>query len=510
MTGLLNLNNNFIQKSINAFGDRFEHLSEYKSCHDLIELKCKEHNEIFKVTARNHLRSKTGSCPKCKTNHIKNIKNVEQKYFINKSKNIFGDKFNYSKTIYKNKKDKIILICNVHNNEFEIEPKSHYYSNYGGCIECNNEIKNKELLNEIINKYNNKFNFSTIQLKLTKNTVQMIKCNACNKNIKMCLAKFDGICNNCIINKNKQMIKKKILKIGEKIKNTIEMRLSFKSDEYIKKINIDGLDEYYVSNHGNIFNKNKSKLKGHKNLQGYILVRLKYNGKNKLFRVHRLACEVFNGKALENKNIVDHINRIREDNKAENLRWVTHEENMNNNTEPNLNKNKEIINKYLSLDKEDEIFKIIINSIYGNFENYSVSNYGRIKNNNTDKILKPTITDEGYMKISLINKENRPNILIHRLVCEYFNKKSDNNVVNHINEIKHDNYYKNLEWVNVKKNNQHSKNIAINMLDDNKNIIKKFSSYTDAYKFLKLEHSGGIQKQMKKEKKAYGYYWSIN
>ena len=45
------------------------------------------------------------------------------------------------------------------------------------------------------------------------------------------------------------------------------------------------------------------------------------------------------------------------------------------------NKNKEIINKYLSLDKKDEIFKIILNSNYGNYKNYSVSNYGRIKNN---------------------------------------------------------------------------------------------------------------------------------
>jgi hypothetical protein len=88
----------------------------------------------------------------------------------------------------------------------------------------------------------------------------------------------------------------------------------------------------------------------------------------------------------------------------------------------------------------------------------------------------------------LINDEKRLNITIHRLVCEYFNEKINNNhnVVNHINKIKHDNYYKNLEWVDIKKNNQHSKNISINMLDDNKNIIKSFSSYTEAFKYLNL------------------------
>lgn len=290
------------------------------------------------------------------------------------------------------------------------------------------------------------------------------------------------------------------------------MRLNFKNDEYIKKINIDGLDEYYISNYGNIFNKNKTKLEGHKNLQGYIFVRLKQNDKSVLFRVHRLVCEIFNGKSPENKNIVDHINRIRDDNKAINLRWVSQEENMNNKNEPILNKNNDIINFYLSLKKYDEKFTIILNSNYGNFENYSISNYGRIINNKTNKILKPKITDEGYLNISLINDQNEKNIPIHRLVCEFFNNKNNNvdNVVNHINEIKHDNYYKNLEWVSVKKNNQHSKNIVVNMLDDNKNIIKTFLSYTDAYKYLKIEYSGSIQKQMKKGRKAYGYYWSIN
>ena len=34
MTGLLKINNDFVQKSTNLFGNRFEYLSEYKSYHD--------------------------------------------------------------------------------------------------------------------------------------------------------------------------------------------------------------------------------------------------------------------------------------------------------------------------------------------------------------------------------------------------------------------------------------------------------------------------------------------
>ena len=144
--------------------------------------------------------------------------------------------------------------------------------------------------------------------------------------------------------------------IGKKINKTLLMRLNFKSDEYIKPINTEGYNKYYISNYGNVFNEDKMKLDGHKNLQGYIFVRLKQNDKSELFRVHRLVCEVFNGKTYENKNIVDHINRIRDDNRAVNLRWVTQKENMNNKNKPNLNKNEEVINYYLLLSEKHEIF----------------------------------------------------------------------------------------------------------------------------------------------------------
>jgi hypothetical protein len=516
MVGTKNFTNDFIQKSIQKFGNRYKYLSEYKSIHELIKLKCKDHNTVFDISARNHLRSDTGSCPKCKEKNMKNIKSVEESYFFDKSKIIFGKQFDYSKVNYKNKKEKIVLICKKHNFEFTIKPISHYKSPYGGCKNCINVSKNKKILKIIKKESYNLFDFSNIQLELTKNTIQTIKCNNCKGNINICLAKFNGVCLGCSkIEKDKRKeTKEKLLKIGKKIENIVQMRKSFKPDEYIKKINIDDIENYYVSNYGKVFNKDKKELNGHINLQGYVFVRLYLYGKSSLYRVHRLVCSTFNYNNIENKNIVDHINRIRHDNRASNLRWVTQKENMGNKSDKVTNKNYDLIEKYNNLDKNDEKFRIIKVSSYGNLSNYSISNYGKIKNNKTKQILKPYITDEGYIHILLNLNGNRKNIPIHRLVCEIFNSKKDDKyndkfVVNHINEIKHDNYYKNLEWCTVKKNNRHSKCIKINMLDDNKNIIKAFPSYTKAYHFLKLKNSGCIKTQMDKERKAYGYYWSL-
>ena len=70
------------------------------------------------------------------------------------------------------------------------------------------------------------------------------------------------------------------------------------------------------------------------NKEGYKLVTLAKNGKLKTFKVHRLVAEAFIPNP-DNKPEVDHINTIRYDNRAENLRWVTRKENESNETTKN-------------------------------------------------------------------------------------------------------------------------------------------------------------------------------
>lgn len=71
---------------------------------------------------------------------------------------------------------------------------------------------------------------------------------------------------------------------------------------------------------------------------GYCYVNLSANGIVKNYYVHRLVASVFLDNP-ENKPHVDHINTIRTDNRAENLRFVTQKENCNN---PSTIKNKSI------------------------------------------------------------------------------------------------------------------------------------------------------------------------
>lgn len=60
---------------------------------------------------------------------------------------------------------------------------------------------------------------------------------------------------------------------------------------------------------------------------GYCNIILNKNGKAKAYRIHRLVAKAFVPNP-ENKDQINHINMIKNDNRAENLEWVTGSENM--------------------------------------------------------------------------------------------------------------------------------------------------------------------------------------
>lgn len=98
---------------------------------------------------------------------------------------------------------------------------------------------------------------------------------------------------------------------------------------------------YQVSSYGKVkrlFTKVKAKnnilrftppkiLSGIKDSAGYIMVVLSKNNKAEKHLVHRLVAKTFIPNP-ENKRTVNHKNRIKSDNRIENLEWMTHRENV--------------------------------------------------------------------------------------------------------------------------------------------------------------------------------------
>lgn len=69
--------------------------------------------------------------------------------FIIRSKEKHGDKYDYSKSVYKNKRTKVIIRCKIHNIEFEQLPGNHF--NGQGCPICG-----KKTAQERTGNYRNK------------------------------------------------------------------------------------------------------------------------------------------------------------------------------------------------------------------------------------------------------------------------------------------------------------------------------------------------------------------
>ena len=76
-----------------------------------------------------------------------------------------------------------------------------------------------------------------------------------------------------------------------------------------------------------IWNGYTKEKKHSKASNGYMRIGLSKNREKKRFLVHRLLALHFIPNP-ENKRCVDHENGVRDDNNLENLRWVTHQENM--------------------------------------------------------------------------------------------------------------------------------------------------------------------------------------
>lgn len=141
--------------------------------------------------------------------------------------------------------------------------------------------------------------------------------------------------------------------------------------------------------------------------------------------------------------------------------------------------------------------------IINGYENYEVSNFGRVKNNKTGKILAQSHNNKGYLKISLRDSSSKQHtFLVHRLVSLYFldppsqelqdasTKTKDKKVlVNHKDGNKLNNHIDNLEWTDHSKNAKHAFDIGVSTVPAGEANGKSILTENEVIEIRKLYQS---------------------
>ena len=124
------------------------------------------------------------------------------------------------------------------------------------------------------------------------------------------------------------------------------------------------------------------------------------------------------------------------------------------------------------------------------FNNYEVSNLGKVRNMKSGKILKPRLQNNGYLMLCLYKNNKQKNLLLHRIVATAFIDNPEGKPqVNHIDENKTNNDLSNLEWCTARENAIHGTRIKrfseknfkkVIQLDLNDNVLNVFESIKQA------------------------------
>lgn len=95
------------------------------------------------------------------------------------------------------------------------------------------------------------------------------------------------------------------------------------------------------------------------------------------------------------------------------------------------------------------------------YDNYAVSNLGKVKNLSNGKVLKPINAGNGYLRVGLYSNGKQKLVSLHRLVANAFIPNYKNlPQINHKNENKADNCVENLEWCTPKYNSNYGTKVT--------------------------------------------------
>ena len=140
----------FVERSIEIHDDKYDYsLVEYKNCEKKIKIICNVHG-VFEQTPIGHLSGR--GCFKCNGNIL-----WSNDKFIDESKKIHGDKYDYSKTEYVSQQKRVTIICKIHG---EFEQWAQHHLKGVGCPKCSGKMTSDEFIEKAKIIHGDRYDYS--------------------------------------------------------------------------------------------------------------------------------------------------------------------------------------------------------------------------------------------------------------------------------------------------------------------------------------------------------------
>lgn len=154
----------FITKANKKHNNKYDYSKvSYINNQTKVCIVCKKHGP-FLQTPNAHLAGY--GCLECGKEKISETNLSSNEDFVKKSKQIHGDKYNYSKVEYKHSDKNVTIICKKHG-EFKQKPRTHLAGK--GCPICgriqrtiNNSSNTKDFIQKAIKLHENRYDYSSV------------------------------------------------------------------------------------------------------------------------------------------------------------------------------------------------------------------------------------------------------------------------------------------------------------------------------------------------------------
>ena len=153
-------NNSFLNLVNKKYNNKFDYSEvNYINTYTKIKIKCPIHGEFIQ-TPDSHINSKFG-CPKCGKDVWNEKIRTTEETFIENSKKVHGDKYDYSKVVYTTMTNKVEILCPRHGSFWQ-QPVLHsvYKTNCPKCVIENGRTTNDEFIKKCNKIHHGKYDYT--------------------------------------------------------------------------------------------------------------------------------------------------------------------------------------------------------------------------------------------------------------------------------------------------------------------------------------------------------------